>query len=138
MSASYATLTDLYTYGLSLAACGNVTTTQQQQLLDSASETAESYMSARYAMPILTPYPHDLIEKVCHLAAWNILNLRGFNPAAAADINIRDRMVMATAWLEGVERQRIHPKVVESIAPSPGFPSPLIVSQPLQGWQRRS
>jgi phage gp36-like protein len=95
----------------------------------------DSYFSARYGkgMPFLA-WDIAVTEKCVEIAQWKLLNIRGYNPAAGADVNVRDRWVAALAWCAGVERQRIHPKVTLSPAPYQGADAPLVLSQPLQGW----
>lgn len=130
----YAVLTDLYAYGLPLVAMGNVGTDVQQKCLDARNEFADDKMRARYKLPLLAPYPESLKQSICQLAAWDVLVIRGYNPGAGADVNIRDRADMALKWFDDVERQRCHPSVVESGDADPGYAAPAIVSRTRQGW----
>lgn len=132
--AAYATLPDLYNYGLPLVAMGDVSTATQQKILDGRNDFADDKMRARYLLPLLLPYPVSLIQNICMLAAWDIMMVRGYNPSAGPDSNIELRGKMALDWFDGVERQRVHPNVVESTSPEPGLASPLIISKTQQGW----
>lgn len=131
----YATLTHLYAYGLPLVAMGSVLVATQQTILDGRNDYADDKMRARYRLPLQTPYPVSLIQNICMLAAWDIIMVRGYNPAAGADVNIAARGELAMKWFDDVERQRAHPNVVEaSGGGNPGFAAPLTISKPLQGW----
>lgn len=118
-----------------LTAMGSVSTTVQQRCLDGRNAYADDKMRARYKLPLQAPYPDSLKQHICMLAAWDVLMVRGYNPSAGADVNIATRGEMALKWFDDVERQRAHPDVIEAAGSTdPGYPSPLIVSKPLQGW----
>jgi phage gp36-like protein len=131
----YASLSDLYAYGMPLVVMGSVSAATQQKLLDGRNDFADDKMRARYRLPLLTPYPVSLIQNICMLAAWDVMMVRGYNPGAGADINIEARGNMALKWFDDVERQRCHPDVRESTGPDmPGYAAPAVISSPRQGW----
>ncbi len=133
--AAYATLADLYAFGLPLVAMGSVLVTTQQRVLDARNDYADDKFRARYRLPLLEPYPESLKLNVCMLAAWDLLMIRGYNPSAAADVNIAARGEMALKWFDDVERQRAHPDVRESSGvDTPSYAAPLVISKALQGW----
>lgn len=135
MTVAYAVLADLYVFGLPLVAMGSVSTATQQRVLDARNDFADDKMRARYKLPLQAPYPDSLKMHICMLAAWDILMIRGYNPSAAADVNIATRGELATKWFDDVERQRAHPNVIESSSPdAPGYAAPLVISKALQGW----
>ncbi len=134
MTTAYATLANLYTV-MPLTMMGNVAVATQQALLTARNAGADSYLRARYRLPAQTPYPPDLVLSICQLAAADIMRVRGFNPAAGADVIIMNSAENATKWLEGVERQRIHPALVEAVgSEDPGYAAPLVISKPIRGW----
>lgn len=135
MTVAYATLADLYAFGLPLVAMGSVSVATQQRVLDGRNDYADDKFRARYRLPLLTPYPDSLKLHICMLAAWDLLMIRGYNPGAAADVNIATRGEMALKWFDDVERQRAHPAVIESSgAGTPSYAAPQVISKPLQGW----
>lgn len=135
MTVAYATLADVYAFGLPLVAMGSVSTATQQRILDGRNEYADDKMRARYKLPLQTPYPVSLVQNICMIVAWDILMVRGYNPGAAADVNIATRGEMAMNWFNDVERQRAHPNVVEAAGSTdPGYAAPHVLSKPLQGW----
>jgi len=113
---------------------GSVSVATQQRVLDARNDYADDKFRARYKLPLLAPYPDSLKLNVCMLAAWDLLMIRGYNPSAAADVNIATRGEMALKWFDDVERQRAHPAVVELSSPTPGYAAPYVYSRPLQGW----
>lgn len=137
--AQYAFLADLYN-SAPQAMFGSLATAQQQTALDRRSAYADAKMRGRYALPLGQPYDPALVAAVCDLGAWDLVQLRGYNPQSGSDVNFRIRAIGvdgkggAQKLLDDVERQCAHFAVVEAIVPAPGYPSPLIVSQPLQGW----
>ena len=131
---AYAILADLYVYGLPLVAMGSVSTATQQAVLDARNDFADDKLRARYKLPLVDPIPPSLKQNVCQLAAWDILVIRGYNPASGADVSIRERADLALKWFDDVERQRCHPAVTESGTSDPGYAAPQIVSKAQQGW----
>jgi hypothetical protein len=132
---AYATLADLYAFGLPLASMGAVSAPTQQRILDGRNDYADDKMRARYRLPLQAPYPASLVQNICMLAAWDCLMVRGYNPGAGPDSNIAARGEMAMKWFDDVERQRAHPAVTEaSSATDPGYPAPWVVSRVRQGW----
>lgn len=132
---------DLYRLGVSadvLAQSSRTSGTDvQDQHLDSASTYALGKIGNRYKRPLVS-WEDDLRQAVCKIASYELLCVRGFNPASGADINILDRRNQADAWLTSVARQEITPNIVGDAAQSPVFDSPKVVSSyPLQGWQNR-
>jgi phage gp36-like protein len=143
----YATIAQLYQYGLpQTSVAGIVDDATLNAELESASEVADDYIRGRGQLPLLTPYPTSFIQKVCHVAAYNIMRNRGFSPTAGADATIKEAYYEAigypdrpgSGWLPAVQRQAIHPAFIFS-APNTianGYRFPSVNSQPSRGWQR--
>lgn len=102
------------------------------QALAAASSLADSYLRSRYRLPLVS-WGDDLRERVCHLAAYQLLSVRGFNPELGADQNIRLRYEDAITWLKAIAAGLVHPDVQDS-APTPLGVAPAIVSAPPRGW----
>lgn len=130
---AYATLTDLHTYGLSAVACGNVTTGDQQVILDGRNAWADGKLRGRYQLPLLA-WDVDLRMMVAQLAAYDVMIRRGYNPAAGADVNVRLRYEDALKWFDGVERQNVHPNVTASPTASPHYNAPQVTTSTTRGW----
>lgn len=133
----YAQLTDLYNFGARASAYGDLTTGQQQAHLDAAAATADAAFRARYGyqnVPLVPPIDPAITQKVCELASWNLITLRGFDGTNESDKNIRDRGMMAVRWFAQVERQEQHPNVQVSVQSDATVAAPMVISNPLQGW----
>jgi phage gp36-like protein len=115
--AAYATLADLGTYGLPGPVLADIDTGQQTNALESASRFADGYLHSQYTLPLLVPYPTDLVSAVCKVAAYELLSVRGFNPDLGGDANIRARYKDAVDWLNQVGLGHISPNILDS---SPG------------------
>ena len=130
----YATVSDLTTYSLPSAAVASLSAPLLQAQLDAASAVADGYLRARYSLPLLVPYPADLVIQVCNYAAFSIMALRGYNQDSGADVQIQQRYLCAITWFESVERQRIHPLVVETAIASPKYQFPQVATGSNRGW----
>lgn len=124
---AYASLSDLTTYGLPATSLGNLTVLQQQNALDNASETVDSYLRGRYALPLVS-YGVEITEATCRIAAYNLMNIRGYNPAAGSDVNLVNRYNDTIAWLNKVQRQAVHPNLVPAQNQVPNYNQPFVIS----------
>lgn len=114
MSNPYSTTTDLVAVGLPATALGSLTPTQQQDALDGAAGIVDSHLRGRYTLPLVAPIPPEITEVTCVIAAWRLMQVRGFNPASPDYVAFRDRYLDAMTWLGKVQRQAAHPAVNES------------------------
>lgn len=102
---AYATTTDLARFGLPAAILASIATATQEAALEAASDVADSYLRARYTLP-LTSYGDDLKRAVCNIAAWDLLSTRGYDPKAGNDEAVEARSDKAMAWLKDISAGR--------------------------------
>lgn len=102
---AYATLTEFTRFGLPTPALSGVSDDDKTAALSAASSVADSYLATRYSTP-LSSWGDDLRRAVCHIASWDLLVRRGFNPDDAANQAVRMRHKDAIAWLENVSANR--------------------------------
>lgn len=82
----YGTTADLAQLGLPAAALTNVTADVQNAHLLKTGARMDAYLRSQYTLPFSVPYPDELIECNCVMAAYTILtNSRGYNPADVDD-----------------------------------------------------
>jgi phage gp36-like protein len=124
---SYATLTDLVTYGLPATALANVPTATQTANINDASDVVDTYLRGRYSLPLIA-WGTEITQAVCKIAAYQILSVRGYNPASQADVNIRDRYLDTISWLGQVQRQAAHPNVTPQPNQTPNYNQPFVIS----------
>jgi phage gp36-like protein len=146
-----AVLTDFYAiYPQTLFAGTTVDDTVVTAALLAATSIAYSYMRGRFNLPILGSqaggpgvYDPALVTRICHIAAYNLMTGRGFNPAPGGDELIRSAYYEAvgfpnqigTGWFPAVQRQAIHPDVIESTPNGPAHPFPSFTSCQPRGWR---
>lgn len=123
---SYATLANLYAYGIPAAALGDVSVTDQQAQLDAASTLADGFLRNKFTLPIITPSA-DLVMAVAQIAAWNLLRRRGFNPDDPGGQATRLGYQDAMAWLKRVADGTTTPALVDSSAASGSGGGPFVV-----------
>jgi phage gp36-like protein len=115
---SYAQVANLFVHGARQASfqggANPISDPELQAGLDAASTLADDYIGPRGQLPLQLPYPPSLVIAVCQIAAYEILSVRGLNPAANGDTNLRDRRDDAMRWLEQVRTQQISPAFVFS------------------------
>ncbi len=125
---------DLYRLGIPSVSIAAVSTADQDSQLDAASEWLLGMIGSRYKRPLVS-WEDDVRAAVCKYAAYDILCIRGYNPAAAADVNVRNRRDDAERWATAVARQEISPSITGQADQSPGYDAPRIVGRGSQGWK---
>ncbi len=133
---AYATRTDLQRMGVRAGALTGASTDEQDQHLDAASRWADTFLRARYALPLTgTPDP-ALVEAVCARAAWTYLRANGFDAANASEVAIRDGAKEAEDMLKAVSESKRHLDIPETESDSfiayQGGPE--ILSDDPRGW----
>jgi len=101
--AQYATTTDLAQFGLPAAALANISTTIQNDHLTKAGGVIDSYLRSHHTLPLGSPYPDEIIRCNAIIAAYDILQFRGFNPDEF-DEGFRLRYLDCLAWLKDIAK----------------------------------
>lgn len=146
----YCTPNDVITYAIPATALPkSITQAQLTAACISASAEADSYMRARYALPITGSvaggpgvYDPALVRHTAYIAAFTIMSGRGFAPGAGTDQNIRENYYAARGWPDrpgsgffpGVERQHIHLDVTYNTPTPPQYNLPQVHSRPPRGF----
>jgi phage gp36-like protein len=141
---SYATIAEFFVYGLPVTARGQMTDAQIQGALDSASSEMDGHFRGRpYALPLLS-WGVEIKRINAVMAAWELMGVRGFNPAGGADPVLAKRFDDAMSLLKSIQRKAYHPEVVESPNVPAGKRQPRMVSSsvvtatgrvaPNRGW----
>ena len=97
--AQYATTTDLAQFGLPAAALANISAAIQNDHLTKAGGVIDSYLRSHYALPLASPFPDEIIRCNAIIAAYDILQFRGYNPDEF-DEGFRLRYLDCLEWLK--------------------------------------
>lgn len=137
---AYCTPTDVITYALPATALATVSPSDQTAACDAATEEANSYLRGRYALP-LQSWGTDITRYTAYIAAYLMMSKRGFQPLNGADQMIRENYYRAvgapgqpTGWFNQIQRQMVHPDVVQSGVNPPAYYLPQVYSGPKRGW----
>lgn len=82
-------------------AFSGLTSTQVSTALEWCSSFADSYLTKRYSLPLVS-WGSDLKSAVGNIAQYELLSRRGFRPGSGNDIVAKDRRDAAVAWLRDV------------------------------------
>ena len=132
---SYCTPSDLSTYSISAAALSGISNDTLQAACNRASEEADSYLRARFALP-LRAWGTDITAKVADLATYYAIAARGLDPEVPANKLLWTNYQLAVAWFVQVSKRVVHPDVTEA-ASSAVSQEPLLYTSPQRGWSRR-
>jgi len=129
---AYATTTELG-YAIPAAAVTRTTAQAQQWYLDGATGIADSYLRARYAVPIPAPVPRELASAVAAIAGFDLLCSLGFNPQEFDSV-YQVRRDAALQWLRDVAGGKASLDGAKDATPSAAEGRPRIISQGSRGW----
>lgn len=104
----YASPEDLATLALSPRALEGVSEADQLLAIAAASSYADGYLRARYRMPLVS-WGQDLTLCVAQLAAYSVMNARGYDPSSPHDQLIVKQYDDAVAWLRDVAKGLVTP-----------------------------
>lgn len=124
---SYATLADLYVYGAPQKAFGQLSDPTKDAALEAASNDVDTYLRGRFSLPLIA-WDSSITEATCRIASYNLLSVRGYNPASGADVNILDRYNQTMVWLNKVQKQQAHPNVTPQPNNTPDWNQPTVIS----------
>lgn len=118
---------ELLSMGAALVALNGIDSSVRASAITAASDVALSYVKKRYALPLIQ-WGSDLKRAVAHIAAYDLLCTRGFNPAAAGDPAVKDRHDVAVLWLRDVAKGLA--ELVDCVDSTPALEEkgPLLVS----------
>lgn len=101
--------------------------------LTAASSVMDSYLSARFIMPIIT-WGEDLRRCCTIIAAYDLMTVRGHAPMGP-DENLRLRYLDLLKWLADIAAGKIHPIVEDSSEAEDAIGGgPSIGTDPPRGW----
>ncbi len=105
MTTKYATANEFTLFGLPMEALDGVSFDVESHL-EVASALFESYARGRYSLPLVAPYPLEVKQAVCVIAAYNIVQVRGYDPENGTDRSIRARYEDTLAGRPGMKSSR--------------------------------
>lgn len=126
---SYAALADLYRFGAPATAFSTISIADQQAALDNASAKIDEFLTARYPLPLIS-WPVSITEYAARIAAYNVLSVRGYNPAIGneGDTNLKSRYDDAIRMLTLIQKQQMHPAVVAQPNQAATYEQPAVYS----------
>jgi phage gp36-like protein len=131
-SVQYATSTDFSKHGLPPQALEGFTG-DIDDLLKKASAKFNTYARGRYKVPLTAPYPDEVIEAVCVLAAYQVMTVRGYDPNNDADRAIEDRYRDLTGrpgqkgWLQDLAQGRVNLDIAADTTPTTSEGGPIVI-----------
>lgn len=103
---AYSTEAEFNVLGLPAIALDGATDTSDHR--NAAQGQIDSYLRGRYRLPLVAPYPTEIVEVECKLAAYSFISIRGFDPEAGANQNIVLRYKDARDWLKALSEGKVN------------------------------
>ena len=128
---AYASQADLLTVGMPAVALGDLSPAQISAALQNASDKLDEGFRGRYGdgpSPLLLTWDSSITEAVAQIAAYKLVNIRGYDPDSGADSTFRDGYLDAMTFIDRVQRQQAHPVVTVAGTPLAGAVQPNLVS----------
>jgi phage gp36-like protein len=116
---------ELLAMGIASNALSGIALATRDQSRRSASGVALSHLKKRYGLPLIS-WGDDIRRAVAHIAAYDLLVVRGFNPLAGSDVAVRDRYLEAVQWLRDVAKGLVEPIDIEDSTAAAEEHGPLV------------
>lgn len=123
----YSTEADFSVLGLPAVALDGVTDTSDWRA--AAAGRIDSCLRGRYLLPLDNPYPAEVIDAECAIAAYLFLSNRGFDPEAGANQNIVLRYRDAVAWLRDLAAGKVNLAVEADSTDDTSEGGPVVLSK---------
>lgn len=123
----YSTEDDFAVLGLPAVALDGVTDTSDWR--SAAAGRIDSYLRGRYLLPLAAPYPPEVIDVECALAAYLFISNRGFDPESGANANIVTRYRDATRWLADLAAGKVNLAVAADSTAEVSEGGPIVASR---------
>ena len=133
MSSQYSTAAELKQAGLPAEALEEVADADIDFQLQLSAGVIDSYLTARYSLPLSAPYPDALKRCNIDMAVFHILMRRGFNPEEY-DANYKELHDACLEWLADVRDGKLTPPGMEDTTPATDEGAPLVFTSPARGW----
>lgn len=132
-AANLITDAELLQLGLPGAAISVVGITVRDEARAAASAEALSYVKKRATLPLLS-WGSDLRRAVAHLATYDLMVYRGFDPGSESGALIVKRRDDAILWLRDVARGIVEPVDMVDSTETTDEAAPLVSSDEPGGW----
>ena len=125
----YAQPSDLAQVGLLGTFLQIVPLPSQIQSLQTASGIMDGYLQQVFTLPLQT-WGYDVQQYCCWIAAYILVQQRGYNPNNTAETTFKDRYEMAMKWLNDVTNHRATPQQVLDSSPNAQPNTPAAIASP--------
>lgn len=116
---AYATPNDLSAFGRAGQALSGLDPSGVEAQLEAASKLADGYIANRVTLPLSAPYPIELVQAVCKIAAYELLGNRGLDPDTEQDLS-KSRSE-SIAWLRDVQSRSANPAWADGASGASGY-----------------
>ncbi len=110
---TYAVVRDLERLGIAVAALKSVATGTKVEALIAASDTADRYLCRQFTLPLIA-WGNDLRRLVAHIATYDLMAVRGFQPEGADQLIVKRYDDAMAALREVGEDKACMPEVEDS------------------------
>ena len=118
-------------YGLPSAAGFDAQNVRHRLL--SATGRCNALIVKQHKLPLVPPYPPELVEASCQIASWRLLEHRGFDPENPADAAVKEAHDDALKWLSNWASGSEQPEVTDD-TPDTNEGTVTVDSEPTRGW----
>lgn len=129
---AYAVREDMRAFGLPESVLARMDPSDIEKALEAASSEADVELERFLTLPLVS-WPRVLTQKVCAIAAFELMTSFGYSPQGGGiDTKIEDRAKEARAWLQRLGA--LKGAVDSNAQPAPSGPVS-IYTLPMRGWQ---
>lgn len=106
---------------------------ERQRACEEASSTADSYFASKWGVPLPSPSP-ETRRRVRHVALYELLCGRGFNPENQGHQTILTNYQDAIRWFEQCAAGKVVPTSAPDATPDVEEGAPWVEAEEPRGW----
>ncbi len=107
-----------------------------QQFLNVGSDYLDGILAAKFDLPLIPPYPQDVIDFEVVYACYRIILRLGFSPQSAIDQMIKKEYDEKIAWARLIADDKITPNATDSSSDG-AEGGPFVTSSTSRGYSER-
>lgn len=132
-----ATLVDLANLAPGWSRISTISTARQQAALNAASDWLDGQLRNQYTLPLVAPYPQDVIDFEVVRASFRMILNVGFDPLSPADKAIADEYLRQMDWARAVGSGTQGINGLDSTVGPDGPDGPHVITATSRGYSER-
>ena len=123
--------------GMAVSRISQIATPKQQAALNAASDYLDGLIVSHADLPLVAPYPQDVIDFECVVASYRLLLNVGLDPRSMTDKALKEQYDEKISWAKQIAAGEITPTWLDSSSDG-GEGGPFVITSSSRGYSERA